>query len=114
MANKIGVSEATVQRYESGKITKVPYKAIIAYADTFKVSPSYIMGWSETPGQYSLFDAFEFNNEDPDKIIDTEDINAETAEERVIVKYYRDASFEIKKAVQRILDCEREINMRAD
>ena len=49
MADKIGVSEATVQRYESGKITKLPYNVVSAYATTFDVSPSYIMGWSDNP-----------------------------------------------------------------
>lgn len=47
MADIIGVSEATVQRYESGKITKVPYKAIVAYSQKFHVSPNYIMGWED-------------------------------------------------------------------
>lgn len=47
MANDIGVSEATVQRYENGKIQELPYKAIIAYAKKFSVHPSYIMGWSD-------------------------------------------------------------------
>lgn len=56
MAKIIGVSEATVQRYESGKIHELPYKVIIAYAEKFHVFPSYIMGWSDTPAQFTLFD----------------------------------------------------------
>ena len=56
MAKIIGVSEATVQRYESGKIHELPYKVIIAYAEKFHVYPSYIMGWSDNPAQYTLFD----------------------------------------------------------
>lgn len=48
MANLIGVSEATIQRYENGKIYEIPYKAIIAYAEKFNCSPSYIMGWTNS------------------------------------------------------------------
>lgn len=56
MANLIGVSEATVQRYESGNITKVPYKAIIEYAKKFNTFPGYIMGWTNNPNQYTVYD----------------------------------------------------------
>ena len=49
MAERIGVSEATVQRYESGKISKVPYKAIVEYAKCFHVTPKYLMGWENEP-----------------------------------------------------------------
>lgn len=45
MAKLIGVSEATVQRYENGKIQELPYKAITTYAEKFNVTPGYIMGW---------------------------------------------------------------------
>lgn len=45
MAAIIGVEEATVQRYESGKIKHVPYNAIVAYAEKFGYDPAYIMGW---------------------------------------------------------------------
>lgn len=47
MAKLIGVSEATVQRYECGKIQELPYKVITAYAEKFHVTPSYIMGWED-------------------------------------------------------------------
>ena len=48
MAKIIGVSEATVQRYECGKIYELPYKVIESYAEKFNVSPSYIMGWDNS------------------------------------------------------------------
>jgi transcriptional regulator with XRE-family HTH domain len=47
VANKIGVTEATAQRYESANgIKSIPYDIIEKYAEIFDVSPSYIMGWS--------------------------------------------------------------------
>lgn len=47
VAKKLGVQEATAQRYESGEIKNIPYGAIVAYSEMFSCSPSYIMGWSE-------------------------------------------------------------------
>ena len=45
IADKIGVSEATVQRYESGRITVIPYESIEKLADIFGCTPGYLMGW---------------------------------------------------------------------
>ena len=42
---RLGVTEATAQRYESNNIKVIPYDAIEKYADIFGCSPSYIMGW---------------------------------------------------------------------
>ena len=54
MADLVGVSEATAQRYESGHIEQVPYRAIVAYAERFQVSPAYIMGWDEKDTEAAL------------------------------------------------------------
>lgn len=45
IANKVGVSEATVQRWESGNIKNLRYEKIIALSEVLNVSPSYLMGW---------------------------------------------------------------------
>ena len=50
IADQIGVSEATAQRYEKS-IKNIPYDVIIKYSEIFDVSPSYIMGWSNKPGE---------------------------------------------------------------
>lgn len=48
VANYLGVTEATAQRYETGKgIKTIPYRAIEKYANLFNCSPQYIMGWNE-------------------------------------------------------------------
>lgn len=47
VANSLGVSEATAQRYESGEIKNLKYDTIVALAELFKVSPAYLMGWDE-------------------------------------------------------------------
>lgn len=47
VANKLGVSEATVQRYESGEIKNIKHKTIQDLSNIFDVSPSFLMGWDE-------------------------------------------------------------------
>lgn len=46
VAEYLGTTEATAQRYESGNgIKNIPYEIIIKYAELFHCSPSYLMGW---------------------------------------------------------------------
>jgi transcriptional regulator with XRE-family HTH domain len=46
VADYLEVTEATAQRYETGKgIKTIPYEVIEKYANLFHCTPSYIMGW---------------------------------------------------------------------
>lgn len=45
VADKLGVAEATAQRYESGNIKNVPYEHMCAYGELLGCSPAYLMGW---------------------------------------------------------------------
>ncbi|MBR2867832.1 MAG: helix-turn-helix domain-containing protein [Clostridia bacterium] len=47
IADKMGVSEATVQRWESGNIKSLRHGRISQLAEILKVSPSALMGWEE-------------------------------------------------------------------
>lgn len=47
IAKKVGVSEATVQRWESGNIKNLRYEKIIALANILEISPSHLMGWDD-------------------------------------------------------------------
>ena len=48
IAEALGTTEATAQRYESGKgIKSIPYEVIEKYANIFGCKPQFIMGWSE-------------------------------------------------------------------
>lgn len=47
IAEKIGITEATAQRYESGLVNNIPYDRIEKLAEIFMVSPAYLMGWEE-------------------------------------------------------------------
>ncbi|MEG1412781.1 MAG: helix-turn-helix transcriptional regulator [Oscillospiraceae bacterium] len=47
LAEKVGVSEATVSRWESGEISNMKQSGIVALAKVLDLSPSVIMGWDE-------------------------------------------------------------------
>ncbi len=47
VADRLGVTETTAQRYESGSIKNIPYEHICTYAEILKCSPSYLMGWDD-------------------------------------------------------------------
>ncbi len=47
IADKMGVAEATVQRWESGNIKSLRHDKIVRLANLLDVAPSVIMGWSE-------------------------------------------------------------------
>lgn len=47
IAKMMNVSEATVQRWESGNIKSLRYERIGKLAQTLQVSPAVLMGWEE-------------------------------------------------------------------
>lgn len=47
IADKIGVSEATVQRWESGNIKSLRQGRIAMLAEILHTTPSHLMGWDE-------------------------------------------------------------------
>lgn len=47
IADLMDVSEATVQRWESGSIKSIRYNKIGKLAEVLQVSPSILMGWEE-------------------------------------------------------------------
>lgn len=54
VADKVGVSEATVSRWESGDIANMRRDRIAALASVLDVSPGVIMGWEEPHEGYYL------------------------------------------------------------
>lgn len=61
VATFLGVTEATVQRYESGNIKNLKLDTISKIATYLKVDPGYLMGWKDTKenivikSQYNFF-----------------------------------------------------------
>jgi repressor LexA len=47
VANRVGVSRQTIQKYESGVIANIPCDNIELIAKATNVSPAYLMGWEE-------------------------------------------------------------------
>lgn len=47
LADKVGVSEATISRWESGDIENMRRDKIVSLAKALRMSPSVIMGWDE-------------------------------------------------------------------
>ena len=65
-----GIKKSSLQRYATGKTTKIPLDVIEILSNTFSVSQEYLMGWSEkeettshdkvelTEGEKMLLDLF--------------------------------------------------------
>ena len=47
LANKLKVSESTVQRYESGNIVNLKYETIEALSNILDCDPTTLMGWTD-------------------------------------------------------------------
>lgn len=45
LADQVGVTETTMQRYESGQIKNIKKDILMKLADVFHCSPGYILGW---------------------------------------------------------------------
>ena len=54
VAKRLGVSESTVQRYESGAISNLKYETIISLSSLFGVDPCYLMGWDVSASESSI------------------------------------------------------------
>lgn len=50
VARRVGVSRATVQRWEKGVLQNPGRDKIAALAAALQVSPEYLLGWTDDPG----------------------------------------------------------------
>jgi len=74
VAEKIGVTEATMQRYESGDIKNIKHETIVKLADIFKVDPSYLMGWDVSAEKQTIaFSDFDYALQDITRELTDED-----------------------------------------
>ena len=48
LGNRVGVQRAAINKYEKGNVTNIPIATIEKIATVFDVSPTYIVGWSDT------------------------------------------------------------------
>ena len=49
VADHLGVSAATIYRYEKGDIEKMPTEIIKPLAEVLHTTPMYLMGWTDSP-----------------------------------------------------------------
>lgn len=71
VANKLGVSKPTIQRYESGVIVNIPPDKIEKLAEIFNTTPSELMGWEDSEdsnyenklGHYEIDNFIQRNND---------------------------------------------------
>ena len=49
LGRRVGVQRAAINKYEVGSVTNIPITTIEKIARVFDVSPTYVMGWNETP-----------------------------------------------------------------
>lgn len=49
LADKVGITKQAVYKYENGIVTNVPTNRVNAIAKILHCSPSYLMGWDDTP-----------------------------------------------------------------
>ena len=52
VAEKLGKNRATVYRYESSDIQKLPVDVLIPLSEILQTTPSYLMGWTDDPYDY--------------------------------------------------------------
>ena len=68
VAEKLGISPATMYRYENNEIKKFPIDILKPLADVLHTTPSYLMGWTDivsnivlTPHEEQLISAYRNN-----------------------------------------------------
>ena len=59
LAEKVGVSPATIYRYEKGDIEKVPVDVIKDIAKALNTTPAYLRGWETSPAAPTIPAGFE-------------------------------------------------------
>ena len=64
LGKAIGVERSAITKYEKGRVTNIPPERIEALAAALDVTPGYLMGWADIPGQMSLWEAA--GEKDPD------------------------------------------------
>lgn len=47
LGKAVGVSKQTIQRYENGQISTIPYDKILSLASALNVTPGHLMGWEQ-------------------------------------------------------------------
>lgn len=68
LGKAIGVERSAITKYEKGRVTNIPSDRLELLANALDVTPGYLMGWSELPGQQALFDLEGYPEQDRARI----------------------------------------------
>ena len=79
LSQKVGVSEATICRWESGDIENMKRDKILNLANALQISPSLLMGWTEYKAEHilsererTMIDLYRQLNDAGKSVIDTQ------------------------------------------
>ncbi len=73
LSDKVGISKSTLQRYETGYIKNMPVDKLEDIANALRVSPAYLMGWTDEVVDLPItlaahFDGDEYTEDELDEI----------------------------------------------
>ena len=92
LGTKVGLSEGTMQRYETGQIKGVDVNLLKKIADVLECSEAYIMGWEDVKSSNQSSKGQNVLN------------NSYSEKEKGLISKYRKADDNVKSAVDTILD----------
>lgn len=86
LAKKVGVSEGTISRWESGDIANMRQDKIVSLAKALDITPAYLMGWEDYPFQLKGVAERELEKRKSIKPIENFNIRLEQALEKKNIK----------------------------
>ena len=94
VADQLGVSPATIYRYEKGDIEKVPVDSLAELAKILQTTPAYLMGWESQADQAEIND-----------LLAQIQASEEKEQSRIaeMIQYFKKLNYEGKaKAIERV------------
>lgn len=101
VAQKVGVSRQTIQRYESGVISNIPSDNIEKIARALSTSPAELMGWSGTPVKAVTHLSFEAKS--PENDLYQYYVRRPEAVKKEIIKRLKNMDVTFSKNVSKLL-----------
>ncbi len=93
IAEAVGVSASSIQRYENGIIKNMRRDKIKKLADVLKCTPAYLMGWSnEITNSITNSNVLQGNNSEMYIVNDKKDKTNLTSQEEEILRIFRSLS----------------------
>ncbi len=97
VAAALGKNRATVYRYESNAIEKLPTTVLEPLAEVLETSPAFLMGWTDDPRDYgndeeylnAPLDVLDYFNGDPKRTVDFQEaVTRDAQSESAFAEYF--------------------------